>query len=268
MNCPLVTVTICTYNGERFLAETLYSVLAQTYQKLEVVIVDDGSSDNTVSIIRKYAEGDSRIRWFIRENAGLPASRNFAFAQARGEWIAIIDQDDLCYPERLERQIAVANTYPSAGLIFCNTDYIDSGGVIIGNHFSNFILLDSFIPKGMAANLLLRLGCYVDSEACFIKHSAINHLGPMDESLRYSCDYEYFIRAGFYVDFAYTTVTLAAWRLHEGQESAKNNKRFRETRIVLSRYFSHSGVTLGTLPFILNKFMRSLAVEAYNKVRN
>ena len=268
MTLPLVTVAICTYNGERYLGATLDSVLAQTYPTMEVVAVDDGSRDGTLSIIRQYAERDSRIRWFRRENAGLPASRNYAFAQARGEWIAIIDQDDLCYPERLARQVAVAAAHPSAGLVFCDTHYIDAVGRNIGNHLSAFTLPDSFIPKGQAANLLLSKGCYVDSEACFIKRTTVSRLGPLDESLRYACDYEFFIRAGFEFDFAYTRETLAAWRVHAGQESAINRNRFRESRSVSGRYFSHAGVTLRTRFAIARNLARSLAAEAYREARN
>ena len=268
MTLPLVTVVICTYNGECYLSATLDSVLAQTYPNMEVVIVDDGSSDSTILIIRQYAERNSHIRWFARENAGLPASRNYAFTQAQGEWIAIIDQDDLCYPERLARQVAVAAAYPSAGLIFCDTHHIDEMGQITGNHLASFTLPDSFIPKGLAANLLLTNGCYVDSEACFIKRSAISQLGALDESLRYACDYEYFIRAGLEFDFAYTRDTLAAWRVHPGQESATNSNRFKESRTVLGRYFLNAGMTLDTRLAIAWNFGRSLAAEIYRKARN
>ena len=268
MVSPLVTVAICTYNGERYLTATLDSVLAQTYPNMEVVIVDDGSRDSTISIIKQYAEHDSRIRWFARENAGLPASRNYAFSQSQGEWIAIIDQDDLCYPERLARQIAVAATHPSAGLVFCNTDYIDSEGRNIGNHLSSFNLPASFIPKKIASNLLLSKVCYVDSEACFIKRTTVNRLRPLDESLRYACDYDYFIRAGFEVDFAYTSDTLAAWRIHPGQETCTNLDRFKEVRSVLVRHFSHEGVFFGTRLAILWKFVKSFSAEVYYKTRN
>lgn len=268
MTLPLVTVTICAYNGERYLAATLDSVLAQTYQNMEVVVVDDGSRDGTVSVIKQYAERDSRIRWFVRENAGLPASRNYAFAQAKGDWIAIIDQDDLCYPERLAKQVAVAEAYPSACLIFCDTHYIDEVGKITGNHLSSFTLPDSFIPKGVAGNLLLIMGCYIDSEACFIKRATINCLGPLDESLRYACDYEYFIRAGLECDFAYTRDTLAAWRIHPAQESVTNHNRFKEYRSVLVRYFSHDRVTLSTRLIIIFNFVRSQGGEAYRMARN
>ena len=268
MTLPLVTVVICTYNGECYLSATLDSVLAQTYPNMEVVIVDDGSRDDTISIIKQHAERDSRIRWFTRGNAGLPASRNYAFAQAQGEWIAIIDQDDLCYPERLARQVAVAAAHPSAGLIFCDTHHIDEMGQITGNHFASFTLPDSFIPKRLAANLLLTKGCYVDSEACFIKRSTISQLGALDESLRYACDYEYFIRAGLEFDFAYTRDILSAWRVHPGQESATNRNRFKESRSVFGRYFLYTGITLGTRLAIARNLGRLLAAEIYYKARN
>lgn len=268
MTLPLVTVAICTYNGERYLAGTLDSVLAQTYRNMEVVIIDDGSRDGTVSIIKRYAERDSRIRFFSRKNSGLPASRNFAFAQARGEWIAIIDQDDLCYPERLAKQVEVANKFPTAGLIFCNTDYIDEEGRNIGSHLPSFSLPDSFIPKGMAGNILLIKGCYVDSEACFIKSKLVSRLGPLDESLRYACDYEYFIRAGLACDFGYTQDTLAAWRIHPAQESATNRNRFKEYRSVLRRYFLCAGVNLGTRLIIIFNLGRSHGGEVYRGARN
>jgi glycosyltransferase involved in cell wall biosynthesis len=268
MTLPLVTVVICTYNGERYLADTIDSVLAQTYLNTEVIVVDDGSRDGTVAIIRQYVERDSRIRLFVRENAGLPASRNFAFAQARGEWIAIIDQDDLCYPERVAKQVALVGKFPSAGLIFCNTDYIDEAGQNIGSHLQSYSLPDSFISKGMAGNLLLVKGCYVDSEACFVKRAVVSRIGQLDESLRYACDYEYFIRAGLECDFAYTQETLAAWRIHPAQESATNRNRFKEHRAVLRRYLLCAGVNIGTRLIIILRLGRSHGGDAYRWYRN
>jgi glycosyltransferase involved in cell wall biosynthesis len=268
MTSPLVTVTICAYNGERYLEATLDSVLAQTYPKMEVVIVDDGSRDGTVSIIKRYAERDARIRWFVRENAGLPASRNFAFAQARGEWIAMIDQDDLCYPERLARQVAVAAANPAAGLIFCDTRFIDEAGRGFGNQFAAFSLPDSFIRKGLAANILLSQGPYASSAACLIKRTTIALLGPLDESLRFACDYEYLIRAGFEVGFAYAPDALVAWRRHAGQQTSTNFNRHRETRSVLRNYFLHDRVTFGTRLFMAWRIARYFAAEAYYRVRN
>jgi len=268
MTTPIVTVTICTYNGDRFLAATLESVLKQTLSDLEVVIVDDGSKDGTVALIKRYLQQDSRIRLFERENSGLPASRNFAFSQARGEWIAIIDQDDLCYPTRLARQLEVASKHPTAGLVFCDTDHIDEHNVVVGSHLHSYSLPDSFIPKGFAGNLLIQQGCYVDSEACFLRHSTVKSLGLLDESLRYACDYDFFIRAGLNFDFAYTREKLSAWRIHPNQESATNRDRFKEYRLVQKRYLLNSSVDLLTRAHIVANLARSAAGEKYRAIKD
>ena len=264
----LVSVIICVYNGERYLALTLDSVLSQTYTNIEIVIIDDGSRDASLHIIKEYAARDSRIRWFSRANSGLPASRNFAFTEARGMWIAVIDQDDLCYPDRVEKQLAVAAIYPSAGLIFCDTHYIDEAGRITGSHLKSFELPECFIPKKIAGNQLLVKGCFIDSEAWFFRKEVAESIGPLIESLRYACDYEYFIRAGLQFDFAYTRETLAAWRIHPAQESATNKKRFYEHRLVLKRFFFAADVAFVTRFFIIKNLVRSHGGECYRWIKS
>ena len=260
---PLVSVVICVYNGERYLSLTLDSVLSQSYSNIEIVIVNDGSRDGSQAIIDEYAARDARIRSFSRANYGLPASRNFAFAEARGEWIAVIDQDDLCYPERVEKQLGVAARYPTAGLIFCDTHYIDEVGRVTGSHLRSFVLPDEFIPKRSAGNLLLIKGCFIDSEAWFFRKNVASSLDPLIESLRYACDYEYFIRIGLQYDFAYTCDALAAWRIHPAQESATNKMRFHEHRMVLKRYFLAYNVDFVTRCLIVKNLARSHGGEIY-----
>jgi glycosyltransferase involved in cell wall biosynthesis len=252
-----VSIIICVYNGARYLALTLESVLAQTYTNIEILIVNDGSSDSSQAIIDDYAARDSRIRHFSRANSGLPASRNFAFEAAHGEWICVIDQDDLCYPSRVETQIAVATKYPTAGLIFGDTNYIDEKGRIIGSHLKSFELPENYISKKEAANLLLSEGCFIDSEAWFFQKNVARSLEPLVESLRYACDYEYFIRTGLYYDFAYTRETVAAWRIHPNQESAINPKQFHEYRQVLKQYIFVSDIDLITRCLIVKNLARS-----------
>ncbi len=233
---PLITVAICCFNGERYLEKTLRSVLTQDYPNLEIVIVDDGSTDGTAKIIERFADQNDRIRAFFRSNHGLPASRNYSFAQAKGEWIAIVDQDDLWYPTRLSRQVEIAESYPTAGLVFCNAHHINESDDVIGEHLSAYSLPESCIPKGDAGNLLLRQGCFSASVSCLIKRGAVKAVGAFDETIPYVCDYDYFIRTGFEVDFAYTRESLAAWRKHPEQATSTYGKRDREIRCVLRRY--------------------------------
>ena len=262
---PLVTVVICSYNGERYISETMDSVLTQTYVNMEVVVVDDGSSDKTVSIIEKYMEFDTRIRLFIRENRGLAASRNFAFQQARGEWVATIDQDDFCYPERLSKQIELADRFPTASLIFSDTSIIDERGRYLSSRFSSYDLPESFIKKGVAGEFLITKGCFIGS-AYLIKLTTINQIGKLDELLRYACDYEYFIRVGLVCDFAFTRDELVAWRSHPNQESVTNYNRFVEYRSTLLRNFWLDGLLFSTRFTIIIKLVRSFGSEAYRKI--
>ena len=267
MKPPLISVVVCTYNGELFLSDTIESILTQTYSNFEIIFVDDGSIDKTVAIIKKYARKDPRIRLYIRENSGLPASRNFAFSHAKGKWIAIIDQDDICYPDRLKKQLEISAQFPSAGLIFCNVDYINAKSKKIGSHLHAFSLPNSFIPKIIAGKLLLSQGCYVDSEACFIKLAVIRDIGLLDKSLRYACDFEYFIRVGFKYDFAYSLDTLAAWRIHPNQESMTNPYKFMEYRSVLLKYLFWINLDFKTQLIIIFNLLRSYIAENYRNLK-
>lgn len=264
---PLISVLICTYNGKAYLEQTIDSVLAQTYPNFEIVVVDDGSSDGTPALIAALAGKHPCIRPFYRTNHGLPASRNFSFEQARGEWIAIIDQDDLCYPNRLERQLAVARENPSAKLIFCDVDFIDENDKVTDRHMAKFHLPGTLLPRGLAGNLLLELGCYVDSEAFFMHRESAMSLGPMDESLRYACDYEYFIRAGLAFDFAYTPEILAAWRIHASQATATFPRIRNQVRAVYRRFFWNAGVRWRTRLVLVKNLLRSHVGQALDALK-
>lgn len=264
---PLVSVVICAYNGEKYLAKSIESVLSQTYRNFELVIVDDGSTDGTANLIRKYADQNACIRPFFRTNHGLPASRNFAFENAKGEWVAIIDQDDLCYPTRLARQLEVAANHPTAAMIFCDTDFINEQDEVLGRHLTKFSLPRDFIEKGWAGNLLLQVGCYIDSEAFFMRRDAIHAVGAMDVGLRYACDYEYFIRVGLMFDFAYTKDVLCAWRVHPEQATAKFPKVRQQLRQVYRRFFWAEGISISTRAILLKNMARSYVGHMLDHLR-
>lgn len=102
----LVSVITPAYNSERFIAETINSVISQTYQNWELIIVDDGSTDNTVNVVKSFQEKDARIKLFENKtNKGSAFSRNLALRNAKGRWIAFLDSDDLWHPSKLEKQI-------------------------------------------------------------------------------------------------------------------------------------------------------------------
>ena len=125
---PAISVAMSVYNGQRFLAEAIQSVLAQSFTDFEFLILDDGSTDSTRAIVETYAAQDSRIRPICRENRGLVASLNQLLAEARAPLIARMDADDICLPERFARQHAFLAAHPDYGVLGSRCHDIDENG--------------------------------------------------------------------------------------------------------------------------------------------
>jgi glycosyltransferase involved in cell wall biosynthesis len=111
---PLVSVVIAAYNGAQYLPEAIDSALAQTYPKVEVIVVDDGSTDSTAEVVGAYG---ARVRYLYQQNAGTAAARNTGIQSAQGELIALLDQDDRWLPEKLARQVPLFFDEPRVGLV-------------------------------------------------------------------------------------------------------------------------------------------------------
>lgn len=125
-NTPLVSILIPVHNAERFIGATLDSALAQTHPNCEIIVIDDGSTDNSASILRRY---ERHIRWWTQENAGQAVSRNRLLAASSGEFLEFLDADDILHPKKIATQIRALRANPAAGLalgamrlFFDNTD--------------------------------------------------------------------------------------------------------------------------------------------------
>lgn len=127
-----VSVVIPVHNGERYLAKAVESVLAQTHRDLELLIVDDGSTDATAAIIRRYAARDRRVRVLTQENRGVAAAGNRGLEEASAEWVARLDADDVFLPGKLERQIAFLARYPEARIVGTLACFINHAGKALG----------------------------------------------------------------------------------------------------------------------------------------
>jgi glycosyltransferase involved in cell wall biosynthesis len=132
---PQISVIVPLYNGESYIRETIQSVLSQTVQDFEIVVVDDGSTDRGKEIILRM---ESSIRYFYQENSGVTTARNQGFLNSAGEFIAFLDQDDRWYPHKLEVQARVLNERPEIGIVYSDIDLIDEAGrVIERKHLEN-----------------------------------------------------------------------------------------------------------------------------------
>ena len=122
---PTVSVVIPTYNYGRYICETIDSALAQTYKPLEVIVVDDGSTDDTRERLAAYSD---RIRYILQKNSGPAAARNTGIVAAQGEFVALLDSDDLWLPEKVERQVALYLREQDAGIVATQRFAIDETG--------------------------------------------------------------------------------------------------------------------------------------------
>ncbi|HZY37697.1 MAG TPA: glycosyltransferase [Mucilaginibacter sp.] len=130
---PKVTVLMPAYNAERYIADAIRSVLAQSFTDFELLIVDDGSTDQTVKIISTFK--DQRIVLISQPNKGVSAALNFGLSQARAPYVARFDADDICYPDRLKIQYDFITAYPDYSVIGSAADYIDADGHYIFTHY-------------------------------------------------------------------------------------------------------------------------------------
>jgi glycosyltransferase involved in cell wall biosynthesis len=127
-----VSVIIPVYNVEQYVAQTLESVLAQTYTNLEIIIVDDETPDRSIDICRRYA--DPRIQIIQQKNRGLAGARNTGIRHATGDYIALLDSDDLWLPNKLQKQVEHLESSPQIGISFCRSAFIDDLGKPLGTY--------------------------------------------------------------------------------------------------------------------------------------
>jgi glycosyltransferase involved in cell wall biosynthesis len=164
---PLISVIVPAYNAEVFITDTLRSALDQTYENIEVLVVDDGSYDRTADIVEAIAEQDSRIRLFRGANQGVAAARNLAIEHARGEYIAPLDADDIWYPQKLQKQLAcLSGSDANVGLVYAWSVHIDETGGLTGGCIASEVEGDAYLPLvysnfvGNASTPLIRRECF------------------------------------------------------------------------------------------------------------
>lgn len=228
MNPPLISVIIPTYNRADLIGETLRSVLDQTYPDFEIIVVDNGSTDNTEEVVRSF--NDLRIRYHWQENSGLPAnSRNVGIVMAKGQWVAFLDSDDLWLPRKLELQVRCFEDHPDAGLVY--GDAVTLGGPEEGKS----ILRGGFVEGDIFQDQLKYN--HLPTLTVMVKKSCLDEMGVFDESpeLRGHEDYELFLRVlSRFKAYAVKTV-VARYRIHPSNLSLDGAKRVEQSFIVLEK---------------------------------
>jgi len=224
-----VSVIIPTYNRADLVGAAVESVLKQTYTDFEVIVVDDGSQDNTSDIIRAYS--DSRIRYFYQDNAGLGAARNTGIELARGDFLSFLDSDDLLLPEKLGFQVSQFEEDESLGFVSSGYQFIEWNGQPVAFRW----------PWILQPHLNLETilyGCPIVPNAVLVRTSWVRKIGGFNNNLRRAEDFDLWSRlaaAGCSMDWS--PAVLCAYRLHPGQMVRDGKSQKEVTLWVLGELF-------------------------------
>ena len=209
---PRVSVLTATYNGERFLAQAIESILAQTWRDFEYILVDDASQDRTPEILARYAALDDRIvRVRCESNLGPNRALNRALETARGEFVAILDHDDLAMPERLAKQVEFLEAHPQVSVV---------GSAVIrigaeGEELSRFSM--PLEPNKIRWDMLF--GASVQHSAACMRRALVMQVGGYSRQHRYATDYELYSRLIRQSEIANLPDFLVCYRANEAQTS-------------------------------------------------
>ena len=183
---PTVSVVIPTYNCAEFLETAIESVLGQTYQDLEIIVIDDGSTDNTQDIASRYAE---RIIYCRQENMGLPGARNRGIQSSQGKYIAFLDADDSWHARKLEKQIPILENDPSIGLVCSDFSMVEGDCVTAGS----FLAMCPLARDGYVFDEIIQENFILPSSTV-ITRSCLSDVGLFDEEQRRTEDRELWLR--------------------------------------------------------------------------
>ncbi|NJL78661.1 MAG: glycosyltransferase [Richelia sp. RM2_1_2] len=225
-----ISVIVPVFNGERTIEETIKSILNQTFSNIEIIIINDGSTDTTLEILENIY--DSRIKIFSYPNAGLSVSRNRGISQAKGEYISFIDADDLWTADKLELQWQVLQSNSQAAVAYSWTDYIDESGKFIksgrrikvnGDAFRK-LLITNFLENG--SNPLIR-------------QQALEKVGGFDESLAAAEDKDMWLRLAANYEFVCVEKPQILYRTSTNSMSTNLKRQETASLKVIERGFSY-----------------------------
>ena len=192
---PLVSVVIPAFNAELFIGETIDSVLAQTYPAYEVIVVDDGSSDRTRELVTERF--GTRVRLVVQENQGPSAARNAGAAAARGDYLAVIDADDIWLPKKLSGQVEILKQNPDIGFLCGNMVEFDDTSRDEQDHFSKRGLTQEYFGHAVYVKDAFRklfFKNFISTSTVLMRTSVFRDSGGFDPSFRFSEDYLLWLR--------------------------------------------------------------------------
>jgi glycosyltransferase involved in cell wall biosynthesis len=236
---PLVTVICVSYNHARFAVEALESIKSQTYPNVELIIVDDGSRDNSASVIQQWVEKNPTVVFLnLKQNIGYTKAFNQAFRLAKGEFYIDLAADDVLLPDRIEKGVAgFLEKGERYAIQFSDANFIDTEGRFLGKHSEKFP--HASVPQGdVYADVIQRY--FICSPTMMVRKSLLDAFGGYDETLQYE-DFDLWIRLGREHLFFYIPEALVNRRIVPGSMShvqyTRNSKQLESTYRVCEKIF-------------------------------
>jgi glycosyltransferase involved in cell wall biosynthesis len=246
----LVSVIIAAYNYEKYIAETLQSIIAQTHQSWECIVVDDGSTDNTEKAVAEIAQKEPRIKYIYQANQGASAARNNGLKHASGDYIQFLDADDLLERKKLEVHVNFLNENRHVDICYGDARYFPSDNpqqrwfrlTEIGEPWIHELNADESVLAAFVTN-------NIPINTALLRRNVINHVGVFDERIKFVEDWDFWFRCAKHemsFQFIRAEETLALIRSHGSSLTQIAKRRF--------EHLSH-------LTFLRNKFAQSLTSQ-------
>lgn len=231
----LVTVIVPCYNGARFLEETLESALRQTYPHVEVIVVDDGSTDDSAEIARRFP-----IRYLYQDNCGLSNARNAGIRESRGAYVLFLDADDRLRPEAIECGVRILESHPECALTIGDHVFISADG----RHLKNSLkvaALHSHYESLLKSNFIEMIS------SVLFRRRVFEEVGAFDSALRVAEDYDLYLRIARVRPICCHTAVIAEYRIHTANASHNSELMLITTLQVLKSQACYMGDAVGRL---------------------
>jgi glycosyltransferase involved in cell wall biosynthesis len=237
MFAPKFSIVVANYNKERYLHTALESIINQSFEDYEVIVVDDGSTDNSVKLIQERSPRfQGKLICICQSNKGVASARNVGVSRARGQYVAFLDSDDYWHPDRLKRHAEVLDEHADVG--FCCGDFniIQNGGKA-ESHFKKWVRMDNFpncapIAPIQAFRLLVDVN-FVGTSGVSIRNSCLKALKGFDVRYRQAEDYDLWLRSAMITDFYVLPDVLHSYRVFGDGITANQKETLKCCRIVL-----------------------------------
>lgn len=224
-----VSVIIPAYNAERFVKAAIDSVLAQTFQDFEILVVDDGSTDETKNILAQYGD---KIRYLYKDNGGVSKARNYGIERAEGKYVAFLDADDVWLPEKLEKQFALLESNPSYGLCYSATERVDE-------NLAHKKYIEANEYEDYCEALLLNLNIVAGScSSAMVKREVLLQTSGFDAQFSTCADWEFWLRLSLLTKFVPLPEYLVKYREVTGSMSSNPYVSKKDTLGVLYKFFA------------------------------